>query len=238
MIDILYLAFNRIEFTRATLEAMRENTDWSQVRRIVLCDDGSTDGTARLISNTSFPCITERIFTAARSPVSIMNKFIIEMKPAEIFAKIDNDTMLPPGWLEGSLSAFNSGIDLLGIEARDIHSDGAVSSSCSPRTYTRSDFIGGIGLMRTSCFKARPLPTPNGRFGFTKWQEEHPEVKKGWLYPSLPVFLLDHLPMEPWETLSREYLAKGWQRQPWGNYPNSASFLWKWFTTQREALVS
>lgn len=230
MIDILYLAFNRKAFTVATLGAMLENTDWSQVRRVVLCDDGSSDGTARVISGATFPCITERIFTNCQSPVAVMNKFITEMNPPEIFAKIDNDTMLPPGWIGDCLGAMDDGVDLLGIEARDIQSPCAVLEAPAPRSYTKAEFIGGIGLMRTSAFKGRPLPVPNGRFGFTRWQTDHPEVNKGWLYPSLPVFLIDHLPQEPWKSLSKQYLERGWQRQPWGAYPAEASFLWLWWS--------
>ena len=45
MIDILYVGWNRLEFTKATFEALKANTDWSLVRHLHIHDDGSTDGT-------------------------------------------------------------------------------------------------------------------------------------------------------------------------------------------------
>ena len=45
MLDIVYLAWNRLEFTRKTFETLVANTDWSKVARIIVYDDGSVDGT-------------------------------------------------------------------------------------------------------------------------------------------------------------------------------------------------
>lgn len=230
MIDILYLAFNRRAFTIASLAALKGNTDWGKVRRLVLYDDGSKDGTAELLEEVVMPCDTIRMKSNYGSPVSVMNYFIEELGPSDIFAKVDNDTMLPAGWLEDSLEAMGEGIDLLGIEARNIERPGAVEPAPYSRMGVPAEFIGGIGLMRSRAFQGRELPIADGRFGFTKWQERNPDINKAWLYPSLPVFLLDHLPVQPWESLSNVYRKNGWQRQPWGFYPPDASFLWDWWT--------
>lgn len=88
--------------------------------------------------------------------------------------------------------------------------------------------IGGIGLMRGRAFEGQRMPKPNGRFGFTIWQKHHPAVVKAWLRPSLPVFLLDRMPMEPWRSLSVEYVANGWQRQ-WDAYTEADRPLWNWW---------
>lgn len=220
MIDILYLAYNRLEFTRASLASMKANTDWSQVRRVVIYDDGSTDGTFELVTAFKCPCQVEIINTSLRSPVAIMNRYL-QSDPAPIFAKIDSDVMLPAGWLTECLGLMdaNPGVDLLGIEAmHETATDG-------PRSLVPAEFIGGIGLMRSSAF--RTLPEPQGRFGFTYWQQISP-AKKAWIKPALPVCLLDRMPFAPWSELSRDYIREGWQR-PWQAYGAANASLWDWW---------
>ena len=85
--------------------------------------------------------------------------------------------------------------------------------------------------MRRSAFANRPPMNPhgfNGVGGFTNWQTETADVCKGWVVPPLKLFLLDRLPMEPWCSLSKKYIAEGIQR-PWTQYPDSAKHLWEWW---------
>lgn len=223
MIDILYLASNRLEFTRASMGALLANTDWALVRSITVYDDDSTDGTREYLEALAFP--VPSIFRAGKwgSPVAIMNEFILTQKPA-VFAKIDNDTMVPPGWLSAcqTLLAQNPGVSLLGIEPHH-----PVATNPIRRYAESARYIGGIGLIRGEAFD-HSLPRPDGRFGFTAWQDHNQDILKAWINPALPVVLLDRLPMEPWASLSATYEAKGWQR-PWAKYDISQSALWSWF---------
>lgn len=156
-------------------------------------------------------------------PVAIMNDFL-KRTDADVFAKIDNDTVVPPGWLGECQSVMERcpELDLLGIEVFC-----TVAPASVERGYQPASYIGGIGLMRRRAF--RSLPDPEGYFGFTAWQSRHEEVIKGWLDPALPVFLLDRLPIEPWRSLSAAYVDRGWQRK-WGFYrPESKEHLWGWW---------
>lgn len=223
-VDILYLASNRRQFTITSAAALRLNTDWSRVRLAHIYHDGeSTDGTLEALRAevALWPCEVVFHETSLGSPVAVMNHYLLG-DPAEWFAKIDNDTMVPPGWLPACLDALRNQpyIDLLGIEATRPLGDGR--SLIEP-----SGHIGGIGLMRSSAFTE--LPKPHGRSGFGEWQNEHLEAQRGWLNPSIPVFLLDRLPFEPWASLSAEYEAKGWQR-PWKRYTEEDSKLWEWWS--------
>ncbi len=224
-VDILYLAYNRLEFTRASLTALRDNTDWSRVRNLWLFDDGSTDGTLDLLEDFAASCHVASyvVQTAHKSPVAIMNQFLSNTrhKPAPWFIKIDNDVVLPPGWLPDCLDVLrrNPHVDLLGIEAK--HPVGA-----GPREPVETDHIGGVGLMRTAAFSE--LPVAAGRLGFSDWQIKH-QVVKAWLNPALPVILLDRLPFAPWANLSAQYEAKNWQR-PWRRYTEADKALWEWWT--------
>jgi hypothetical protein len=233
MIDILYLAHKRPEFTRASLDALLKNTDWSRARLIVY-----TDGVP--LSRDWAPPPSVCVLTAHYGgPVAIMNTHLWATK-AELFAKIDNDTIVPPGWLDACLSVMEAHpeLDLLGIESpasRTPNPDSgrivAPPESLVPASagYAPCDAIGGIGLMRTSAFAGRSAMKPHSIYGgFTDWQLAHPEVRKGWIVPPLKVFLLDRLPIEPWASLSREYIAKGWQR-PWTNYSPESVALWDWW---------
>ena len=80
--------------------------------------------------------------------------------------------------------------------------------------------------MRTSAFQS--FPDAQGRWGFTGWQDSHDEIKKGWIDPSIPFFLLDKIPFDPWRKLSLEYISQEWQR-PWDLYDQSQSKQWEWW---------
>lgn len=222
MIDLIYLTFNRLEFTRESMKAMFANTEWEQVRKLVLYDDGSTDGTREYLKAVKYPVKTEFIFSKLGGPVAIMNHYL-RSKPTEIFAKIDNDTMLPPYWLSECLKVMDAHkkLDLLGIE-----SFYPIVEGRTVRSYVLAKHIGGIGVMRSRCFMS--LPQANGRFGFTEWQHSNDRVRRGWINPSLPVFLLDRLHFEPWSKLSLEYVTKRWQRK-WTPYDDTRSVLWGWW---------
>lgn len=237
MIDVLFVAWNRLEFTKAALANLRKNTDWARHdARLIIYDDGSEDGTREYLQEVAGNAEL-RLMPARKGrrvgPVAVMVDHILRNDPADpdaahMFAKIDSDTMVPPGWLEQAhrVMYVNPGLDLLGIESMN-----AVDPKPSEtRGYEPARHIGGIGLMRMRAFE-HSLPRPNakdGRYGFTEFQIESTHVAKGWIKPAMPVFLLDHLPREPWHSLSCEYVNKGWQRdcKP---YLENCSNLWDWW---------
>jgi cellulose synthase/poly-beta-1,6-N-acetylglucosamine synthase-like glycosyltransferase len=226
MIEILYPAWNRLEFTRKSFETMLANTNWECVSRLVVYDDGSSDGTREYLAEQvrSAPVNTVLITTNGIGPVAIMIDYLRSLKQNDIvFAKIDNDVVLPPGWVEAGLQVLHddASVDLIGIEALRPLGKG-------PYTYSPAEYIGGIGFMRSRAFRGC-VPTPNGRFGFTKWQSSHEDVKKGWIDPALSVCLLNLMPFEPWSSLSREYIRKGWQRDWPGPLPAEHKALWEWW---------
>ncbi len=224
MVEILYLAHNRMEFTRASLAAMLANTDFDLVSRVCLYDDASTDGTTQVLRDAAKRIPKAQLVEGKfGSPVAVMNDYLSRM-PADrdiVIAKLDNDTMVPPVWLGQALGAMTLDLELLGIEAHY-----PVVSGVRPRSFKAAPHIGGIGLFRHRAFIT--LPRPSGLFGFTAWQTKSPWVTCGWIDPALPVFLLDRLPMEPWRSLSKQYVALGWQRD-WPPYEAGQSKLWEWW---------
>ncbi len=239
MIDILFLSHNRLEFTKLCFENLIKNTNWSEVARLVIYDDESTDGTREYLerlagapSRNTVSGNVELRTGAFGSPVAIMNNYL-RRDPAKMFAKIDSDTMVPPMWLDECLRVMDMHprVDLLGIEAFRPVKPGTVDG----RSVDSAAFIGGIGLMRSRAFRYS-MPNPDGKhFGFTSWQEKDTEMEKAWLNPALPVFLLDWIPREPFRTLTAEYVKRGWNRD-WSTifpeqcpYPEERKDLWDWY---------
>jgi glycosyltransferase involved in cell wall biosynthesis len=225
-VDLLYLAYNRLEFTCESFTTLVGTTDWGLVRRLSVYDDGSRDGTEQWLAAAlpGIPAPTRLVHSRFGSPIAAMRHWI-ETSDAPILAKTDNDAMLPPGWLRASLAVLerHPELQLLGIEAMYPH----VDDPDLPRSFTPAEFISGLGLYRRAAF-ARSRPVPADRwFGFEEWQiAQGGRLGRGWITPALPVFLLDRLPFQPWRALSDEYIRRGWQR-PWEGYPSSC-LLWRW----------
>lgn len=243
MIDILFLAKGRPEFTSDSWFALFRNTDWSKVKSVHVYTDGdrSYEPYKPPSAEALCPFHQERI----GGPVAIMNHFLAA-GGSDIFSKIDNDVIVPPGWLEAGIEVMrdNPELGLLGIEppasrtpapwANGIRQDVPELRTIpgdAIRGYASCDAIGGIGFMRRSAFAGRPAMVPhsfNGVGGFTDWQWQQKDVVKGWIVPPLNVFLLDRMPIEPWVSLSKRYVAEGIQR-PWTNYDQKDHALWDWW---------
>jgi GT2 family glycosyltransferase len=225
-VDILFLACNRLEFTRETFEALIVNTDWNLVNTLFVIDDGSSDGTREWLEQNlaRVPRPTRFLRTSFGSPVAAMVEFI-RRSSAPILAKTDNDAMLPPGWLRQSRDVLSRHpeLSLLGIEAMYPHD----ADASLARSYTTAEFISGLGLYRRAAFARSQPRAYNKWFGLEEWQVRHgPGLRRGWITPALPVFLLDRIPFEPWASYSENYVQRGWQRA-WPKYDPSCT-LWQW----------
>lgn len=220
-IDVLFVAWNRLEFTTHTFEWLLAHTDWRRVNKLIVYDDGSEDGTFEFLRDS-----IERVpygkgefrRSDLRSPPAIMNHYLATAESAW-FAKIDNDIAVPGSWLERLLAANDNspGFDLIGMEAGMVELAGRDGKKWNGLyRVTPSTHIGGVGLMRTGAFKGRPRIPERGRFGFTEWQARY-ELETGWITPDLFCPQLDRLPFEPWLSLSERYLEEGWQRE-WERY--------------------
>ncbi len=118
-IDILYLAWNRLEITKSSFSALARHTDWPSIARLVIYDDRSIDGTAEWLQEEGaklpVPAFDFRP-VRFRAPAATMNDYLATSE-ADLFAKIDNDIAVPQGWLEAMLSVMepNPEIELLGM---------------------------------------------------------------------------------------------------------------------------
>jgi len=234
-VDILYPCHGRLEFTKATLPALLQNTDWSRVNEFVVYNDAAPDHPLTFqFLHESAPDVYEGMTvrdTNIGSPVGVMNHFLARSK-ARIFAKIDNDIVVPPGWLENMLSVMEADPDLmlLGMEPGMSAQPASPENDQSCWTWTPATHIGGVGLMRRQAFDGHPPLVPDGRFGFTEWQHTYEPVR-GWIEPDLRCFPLDMIPVEPWTTITEAYkkVPGGRLQRDWSTYDPAMSYYWDWF---------
>lgn len=224
-VEILYLAWNRLQFTSQTWRLLMCNTNWKLVKKLTVYDDGSEDGTLEFLREHIGDCPVEAELRLSdmRSPPAIMNHFLATER-TELFFKLDNDICCPRKWLDIMLSVMrdNPEIDLLGVEPGMAEPD----SERVGHGFQPSSHIGGVGLMRTKFFTDNPPIPERGRFGFGDIQDRYNPVR-GWITPDLMMPQLDRVPIEPWKSLSAEYVRKGWQRN-WPSWEMSLSQYWDW----------
>lgn len=236
-VELLYLAWNRLQFTTQTWAWLMAHTNFDYVSKVVVYDDGSEDGTLEFLRD-NVKSIRSKHRTIEmelresnlRSPAAITNHYVATCQ-SELFVKLDNDIALCGGWLEKLLDVMtkNPEVELLGMEAGMVAMQGRDGNAYEGYGFEPSSHIGGVGMMRTAAFTSRP-PIPfrvGDRIGFTEWQNRHDPVR-GWIIPDLDVPQLDRLPFEPWAGLTANYVERGWNRE-WPKYDEKwMAPYWKW----------
>jgi glycosyltransferase involved in cell wall biosynthesis len=253
-IDILYVAFNRKAMTQASFEALVENTAWEQVRNLYVVDDGSEDGTAEWLLEQQLEWMhkirpqygCDFIFWGEKigGPVAAINWYVDNSDDEiETFAKIDNDFVVCPGWLDVSLRLhfLDPNIDIIGFEPMSGRPQQVTETNHAEWRLNEARHIGGKGLIRKRAFErsgCRPYPHgERGYQGFTQWQRKHEVVQKAWISPDLCCFGLDQLPFDPWRALTTEYVENGWQRR-WSEYDELDTTYWQWWVDQDPARIA
>ncbi len=227
-VDVLYLAWNRLEMTKVSFATLRANTDWTLVDRLVIYDDGSKDGTREWLeragADVPVPAFDFRR-TKFRSPPATMND-AFALTEADIVAKIDNDIAVPKGWLNAMLGVMDGSpnLEALGMEAARTGSEFQRANGSRRHSWITGSHIGGVGLIRSDAIR-KPLRS-NGRYGWTEYQRRW-NLCRGWIVPDLPVLQLDLLPFEPWVSLADYYVSKRWARR-WPAYDPLRPEWWEW----------
>lgn len=232
--DLVFLSWNRLSFTQRSFNSLLENTNWDMVRSLYIYDDSSKDGTREWLQAQvrRVPVLVNYFDMKTQSPVRTMN-FYLDQSIADLFAKVDNDIVVPPGWLDMLFAVMdaNPELELLGFEAGmgfglPTDADPQVDMKAE-RGYLPARHIGGVGLMRVESFMERPRVRPNGRYGFTEWQHKYEPVA-GWIQPDILVSDLSRIPVEPWASLSQKYVENGWQRDWPKNDPLQSCYWDHW----------
>jgi GT2 family glycosyltransferase len=102
LIPILMITWNRLEYTKKAIEAVKENSDLPC--HLFIWDNGSTDGTVEYLRSVR-PSIKNHVGIAGyfsdknTGLVPPMNYFFKKFKDYRYTAKVDNDTVVSPNWL-------------------------------------------------------------------------------------------------------------------------------------------
>ena len=106
VIDILMLTYNRLEYTKATLESLEVHTsDWPY--RLIITDNGSTDGTIDYLNKQFDRGFIHKLVLMPENLGNAggKNYELMELAETDYICLLDNDMLLQPGWLSKPMAA-------------------------------------------------------------------------------------------------------------------------------------
>jgi len=195
MIPILYTTFNRLYYTKITLPALIERTPNGE---IYVVDNGSTDGTQEYLKGLNLEHLT--LNDSNLGVTEVMNLFFDETKDSEWIGKVDNDTLMPFGWLEELVRvASENEIDIVQayhyfvshnhVTWDDFKNCNGVINLDNGNLITHP-YVGGSGIViRREVIKGYIIPVEL-IFGWSYFQVGRPEIKKAF-YSGVWADLLD-----------------------------------------------
>lgn len=198
MIPILFITYNRLEYTKIALEALLA-ADHTQV---YIIDNGSSDGTQEWLASYLLTCPWEYnwyhkpIYNANNLGIAgAMNQFLALTREAEFVGKVDNDTIVPPDFITRMLHHMNKA-DIVQAKHPILKAthpggfDSWVASMPADGPLRYNHFVGGSGILfRRSIVQQVPY-TDWMLGGWRQFQREHPELKKAFA-TDVEVRLLD-----------------------------------------------
>lgn len=114
-IVIALTTFNRLDYTRQCLDTMFKNTYYPY--QLVIVDDNSNDGTRDYLKSLKKEREFDLILYYDRKGVIKSVNDVLARFEAEYYIKLDNDVLVPPGWLEKMIKCLKSHkeIGILGL---------------------------------------------------------------------------------------------------------------------------
>lgn len=114
MIDLAFICYNRVEYTRLALQSILD--DPSQSFRLTIWDNASSDGTREYLRSLSDPRIEDLVLSDENvGQVQAVNT-VFERTDGELLGKLDNDCIMTPGWAD-TLKQAHEDIPELGVVA-------------------------------------------------------------------------------------------------------------------------
>lgn len=122
-VSIIIPVFNKIDFTRACLEALQENTPVPLYETIVV-DNASTDGTAELLQQ-QYPAIRLIRNEVNQGFAKACNQGA-HAAQTDILLFLNNDTEPQPGWLEPLLAILDNDTRIAAVGSKLLFPDGTI----------------------------------------------------------------------------------------------------------------
>ncbi len=197
-IPVLMITYNRLEYTKKAVEALKQ----CRHAIIYIIDNGSDPETIAYLKG-------EFVFDKAWSRrndlvwlnsinigiAGAMNQFLERTMIYNVVAKVDNDTVVPPDFLEKMIPHLEKA-DIVQAKHHLIQASGVGSfdewTSTMPAdgALRYNHFVGGSGILFKRKIVDRLPVTEHKLMGWRQWQREHPEFKKAFA-TDVEVKLLD-----------------------------------------------
>jgi GT2 family glycosyltransferase len=205
MIPVLYTTFNRLEMTKKTLPVLFDNL--GEKGKLVIIDNGSTDNTAEFITEFIKNCDKTKILSVRLNSENVfisgaMRQFfdIALLHDCEYFAKVDNDTIAPEGWLDKLYNVIDSNVCIDVIQAKHFFIiegvsdwDALIASRPSSKfdegNLIPMEAVGGSGIIARLCKVVSFEPYGEPLTGWPQFQI-HNKLSCA-LYDGITVDLLD-----------------------------------------------
>jgi GT2 family glycosyltransferase/glycosyltransferase involved in cell wall biosynthesis/SAM-dependent methyltransferase/tetratricopeptide (TPR) repeat protein len=128
-VSVIILAFNKFEFTRKCLEALRQNTP-AELCEVIVWDNGSTDGTQAFFQQQSPANAAVRYFRSEENLGFIGgNNAAAQRARGRFLVFLNNDTEPQPGWLEALLQTIESDPGIGAVGAKLIYPNGRLQEA-------------------------------------------------------------------------------------------------------------
>lgn len=206
-VEIIFLTYNRFYYTKKTLPALLNSSQYPFKVRIV--DNGSTDETVEFLKNLNHPNIEKIIFNKKNKGLVKPTKQFWKETDAELVGKIDNDILVPQKWIDNLVTAHKS-IPNLGVmgychfrEEDFNHKQVALKmEEINGIKFRRQPWIGGNYLMKKSTVinykgykQSRKFFNKRILYGFNKYQEKLTQSGfiHGYLCNNKSLYTWDHI---------------------------------------------
>lgn len=155
MISIVIPALNEEAYLPSCLNSLR-NQDWCGDREIIVVDNGSTDGTARVAA--AFGTV---VISCPKRGVAYARQSGAEQAKGDIIVQVDADTIYPEDWLSRIHAHFASNADSVALAGRYVYS---IPADWAPVERIFRKYLNKAGAI---LFR-RPLSVSGANFAFRR----------------------------------------------------------------------
>ena len=134
---ILYITHNRFGFTRITLPHLLESGGYPDYS-VTVVDNASTDGTRQWLSDLRHPRLDRIVLNDENTSLrKVTNQFWKEQADkAEFIGKVDNDTLMPTGFIGQAVGVLHNPVTLGAVGAMHFEPTDIMATNVS--TYARN----------------------------------------------------------------------------------------------------
>jgi len=147
-IKILFLTFNRLRFTKASLKSLEEAKNRNKFQLIIL-DNHSKDKTRDFLLKHKLKLDYRVFFSDYNLGVDKAMNWFFQSFKADFYGKVDNDTIVPDFWLDNLLDELlRYDLDIIGARHFTFSERAKKNMEIVEKNkYPHISFVGGSGIL-------------------------------------------------------------------------------------------